>query len=70
MSFRVPALLALVCAAGPVAAQAPEPAGPASDAAASITAGDVARRVGLRPRDPRQLGAFHDRQGVHVCSEY
>jgi hypothetical protein len=69
MTFRVPALLALVCAAGPLAAQAPEPAVPASDAAASITASDVARRVGLLAHDS-MLGRDTPSRGLELTAQY
>ncbi|HEX2219804.1 MAG TPA: M20/M25/M40 family metallo-hydrolase [Gemmatimonadales bacterium] len=51
MTLRPRALLALACVAGPLAAQAPDPVRSASGAAASITASDVARRVGILAHD-------------------
>jgi hypothetical protein len=69
MIIRPQALLVLVCAAGPLAAQAPEPVRSASGAAASITASDVARRVGILAHDS-MLGRDTPSRGLELTAQY
>ena len=59
---------AFVLAAGPLAAQAAEPAGPA-DAAATITASDVARRIGILAHDS-MLGRDTPSRGLELTAQY
>ncbi len=59
---------ALALAAGPLAAQAAEPAGPA-DAAATITASDVARRIGIVAHDS-MLGRDTPSRGLELTAKY
>ena len=61
-------LAALVLAAGPLAAQAAEPAGP-SDAVATITAADVSRRVGILAHDS-MLGRDTPSRGLELSAQY
>ena len=69
MTARTPGLLAVfVLAAGQLAAQATEPAGPA-DAAATITASDVARRVGILAHDS-MLGRDTPSRGLELTAQY
>jgi hypothetical protein len=69
MTARTPALLAVfVLAAGRLAAQATEPAGPA-DAAATITKSDVARRVGILAHDS-MLGRDTPSRGLELTAQY
>ncbi len=61
-------LAGLVLVAGPLAAQAAEPAGPA-DAAATITSSDVARRVGILAHDS-MLGRDTPSRGLELTARY
>jgi len=61
-------LAAFALGAGPLAAQAAEPAGPA-DAASTITTSDVARRVGLLAHDS-MLGRDTPSRGLELTAEY
>jgi hypothetical protein len=61
-------LAALALTAGPLAAQAAEPAGPA-DAAATITTSDVARRVGILAHDS-MLGRDTPSRGLELTAQY
>jgi hypothetical protein len=61
-------LAALALGAGPLAAQAAEPAGPA-DAASTITTSDVARRVGILAHDS-MLGRDTPSRGLELTAEY
>jgi Peptidase family M28 len=69
MKFRIDVALALVCLAPPVAAQAPEPVGAGSDAAAGITASDVARRVGILANDS-MMGRDTPSRGLEPAAKY
>jgi hypothetical protein len=70
MMFRMLApLAALVLAAGPLASQAAEPAGPAADAAATITASDIAKRVGILAHDS-MLGRDTPSRGLELTAQY
>jgi hypothetical protein len=61
-------LAALTLAAGPLAAQAAEPAAPA-DAASTITTSDVARRVGILAHDS-MLGRDTPSRGLELTAQY
>ena len=67
MKFRIEVALALACLAPPVAAQAPEPVRAGSDAAASITAPDVARRVGILA-DDSMMGRDTPSRGLEMTA--
>ena len=69
MKFRIEVALALACLAPPVAAQAPEPVRAGSDAAASITAPDVARRVGILA-DDSMMGRDTPSRGLEMTAKY
>ena len=69
MKFRIEVALALGCLAPPVAAQAPEPVRAGSDAAASITAPDVARRVGILA-DDSMMGRDTPSRGLEMTAKY
>ena len=64
-----PALVAALCAVGPLSAQAPRPAGPASDAVDMITATDVARRIGVLA-DDSMLGRDTPSRGLEMAARY
>jgi Zn-dependent M28 family amino/carboxypeptidase len=69
MTVRTVGLLAaFALAAGRLAAQAAEPAGPA-DAAATITTSDVARRVGILAHDS-MLGRDTPSRGLELTAQY
>jgi hypothetical protein len=61
-------LAAFVLAAGPLAAQAAEPSGPA-DAVATITPSDVASRVGILAHDS-MLGRDTPSRGLELTAQY
>jgi len=63
------AAVSLAGAAGRLAAQAPRPVGPAADAAATITASDVAQRVGILAHDS-MLGRDTPSPGLEVAAQY
>ena len=69
MKLRIEVALALACLAPPVAAQAPEPVGAGSDAAAGITASDVARRVGILAHDS-MMGRDTPSRGLELAAKY
>ena len=70
MKHRIATALALACLAPPLAAQAPEPVGAGIDAAAaSITAADVARRVGILAHDS-MLGRDTPSRGLELTAAY
>jgi hypothetical protein len=69
MRMQVRVLSVLLCAAGPMAAQAPEPLRSASNAVASITPGDVARRVGILA-DDSMLGRDTPSRGLELTAQY
>ena len=69
MIVRFEAVLALVCLAGPLVAQAPRPVGPTADAAASITASDVSRRIGILAHDS-MLGRDTPSRGLELTAKY
>ena len=64
-----PTVLALACLATPLAAQAPEPVRAAPDAAGSITAADVARRIGILAHDS-MLGRDTPSRGLELTAKY
>ena len=61
-------LAAFVLAAGPLAAQAEEPAGP-TDAVATITPSDVASRIGILAHDS-MLGRDTPSRGLELTAQY
>jgi hypothetical protein len=69
MTLRIGAGLALACLTGPLAAQAPEPVRAASDAAAGITARDVARRIGVLAHDSMR-GRDTPSRGLELTARY
>lgn len=69
MTRRIAAALALTCLAGPLAAQAPEPVGAGSDAAATITSADIARRIGILAHDS-MLGRDTPSRGLELTAKY
>jgi hypothetical protein len=62
-------LASLSLAAGTLAAQAPRPVGPVADAAATITASDVAQRVGVIAHDS-MLGRDTPSPGLELTARY
>ncbi len=68
MARALTVLASLAFAAGPLAAQAAEPAGPA-DAAATITTADVATRVGILAHDS-MLGRDTPSRGLELTAQY
>ena len=68
MRCRIAAVLALGWAA-PLAAQAPEPVTGASDAAVTITASDVARRIGILAHDS-MMGRDTPSRGLELAAQY
>jgi hypothetical protein len=62
-------VLALGCLAGPLAAQAPEPVSATADAATSITASDVARRIGILAHDS-MMGRDTPSRGLELTAKY
>ena len=69
MKFRIAVALASACLAPPAAAQAPEPVRTGSDAAAGITASDVARRVGILA-DDSMMGRDTPSRGLELAAKY
>ena len=70
MRFRIEVALALGCLVpSAAAAQAPEPVRAGSDAAASITAPDVARRVGILA-DDSMMGRDTPSRGLELAAKY
>jgi hypothetical protein len=70
MTMRVlAAIAALALLPGALAAQAEEPAGPASGGAASITRSDVAHRVGVLAHDS-MLGRDTPSRGLELAARY
>ena len=69
MKLRIEVALALACLAPPLAAQAPEPVRAGSDAAATITASDVARRVGMLAHDS-MMGRGTPSRGLELTAKY
>ena len=69
MKFRIAVALALTCLAPTLSAQAPEPVRAGSDAAASITASDVARRVGILAHDS-MMGRDTPSRGLEMTAKY
>jgi hypothetical protein len=62
-------LASLALTAGTLAAQAPRPVGPVTDAAATITASDVAERVGVIAHDS-MLGRDTPSRGLELTARY
>ena len=69
MKFRIAVALALTGRAPTLSAQAPEPVRAGSDAAASITASDVARRVGILAHDS-MMGRDTPSRGLEMTAKY
>jgi Peptidase family M28 len=69
MSRILGPLAAVVLAAGPLAAQAAKPAESGADAAATITASDIARHVGILAHDS-MLGRDTPSRGLELTAQY
>jgi hypothetical protein len=69
MIVRLAATVALACVGGSLAAQAPEPVRTVSDAAGTITASDVARRIGILAHDS-MLGRDTPSRGLELTAQY
>ncbi len=70
MNTRIlPQVTALLLAAAPLAAQAPKPAESATGAAGSITAADVARRIGILAHDSMG-GRDTPSRGLELAAQY
>jgi hypothetical protein len=69
MTRLLASLASLSLAAGTLAAQAPRPVGPVADAAATITASDVAERIGIIAHDS-MLGRDTPSPGLEMTARY
>src|SRR5687768_12431686 len=69
MKRLLASLASLALATGTLAAQAPRPVGPVVDAAATITASDVAERVGVIAHDS-MLGRDTPSRGLEMTAKY